>query len=176
MSIQPRPVPRQAKNNTVSQFVIESALTKSMYARILLLLGVRSWGFGLLVAVLAFLMYTSVQTGQYSVLMIYASLMVAIYCGAVLFSVLAKKNRRAYLPVKYTFDSSGVVKTTATTRQTVNWSAVLKWRKMGAYYLIYMTKRSFFVIPKARIPEERIGDFEILLSQKIAVKRFGLAR
>jgi hypothetical protein len=69
-----------------------------------------------------------------------------------------------------------VVKATATTRQPVNWSAVWKWRKMGAYYLIYMTKRSFFVIPKARIPEGRIADFEVLLSRKIAGKRFGLAR
>jgi hypothetical protein len=100
MSAQLRSVPRQANGSMVSQIVIDSALTKSMYAWILLMLGVRSWGFGLLVAVLAFLIYTSVQTGQYSLLMIYVSLLVAIYCGAVLFSVLAKKNRRAYMPVK----------------------------------------------------------------------------
>jgi hypothetical protein len=169
-------MPKQYDRGVASQFVIDSALTKSMYARILLLLGVRSWGFVLFAAVAVFLVWTSVRTGQYSLVIIYASLMVAVYCGAVLVSVLTRKNRRAYMPVRYTFDASGVVKTTTTTRQPLTWGAFLRWRKIGGYYLIYMSKRSFFVIPKARIQESRVEEFEVLLSQKIAGRRFGLFR
>jgi len=147
-----------------------------MYARILLLLGIRSWGFVLLAAVVVYLAWIGTTGGDYSLLVIYVSLLVLIYGGAVLVSVLAKKNRRAYSPVRYTFDDSQVVKEAATSRQTLGWDAFVKWRKIGAYYLIYMSKRSFFVIPRAMIPEGRSAAFESLLSQKIKAKRSGWSR
>ena len=147
-----------------------------MYARILLLLGIRSWGFVLLAGVTVFLVWMSVTSGNYSVLSIYVSLLVAVYGGAVLVSVLTKRNRMAYLPVKYSFDDSKVVKETATSSQTLRWDSFARWKKVGAYYLIYQSKRSFFVIPSARIPEGRSGAFEALLGQKIVRKRSGWRR
>lgn len=158
------------KDRRNSQIVIESTLTRKMYAYILLHLGIRSWVFILLVAVLAYLVWMSIRSGNYSLLAIYASLMVVIYVGAVLVSVMSRKTRRAYIPVKYTFNESGVVKETAASRQTLKWNAFVRWRRVGAYYLIYTTKRSFFVIPKAKIPEGKITAFENLLSRGI-IKR-----
>ena len=161
---------RQQNRSKSSQIVIESTLTRAMYARILLLLGVRSWGFVLLAAVLLYLVWMSTATGNYSPLAIYASLLVLIYGGAILVSVMAKKNRRAFSPVRYTFDESRVVKETVTSSQTLNWDAFVRWRKVGAHYLIYMSKRSFFVIPRTRVPEGKVAAFEDLLSQRILKK------
>jgi predicted membrane protein len=141
-----------------------------MYAHILFLLGIRSWGFVLLMTVLIYLVWMSINSNNYTILAIYASLIVLIYGGAILFSVVAKKNRRAFIPVKYTFDRSEVVKETASSSQTLKWNVFHHWRKIGPYYLIYMTKRSFFVIPKVRIPEEQMNRFESLLSQGIPRK------
>jgi hypothetical protein len=162
---------RQQSRNGPSQIVIESTLTRPMYALILLLLGIRSWGFVLLIGVLVYLIWMSVNGGTYTILVIYIALIVAIYGGAILYSVIAKKNRRAFMPVKYTFDRSGVVKETASSSQTLKWNAFVKWRKIGAYYLIYMSKRSFFVIPKAKIPVGKINNFENVLSQGIVKKQ-----
>jgi hypothetical protein len=147
-----------------------------MYAWILLLLGVRSWGFVLLFAVLVYLIWRSVSGGNYSLLWIYLALLVAIYGGAVLVSVLARKNRKAYFPVRYGFDDSGVVKESGASRQKIDWVAFARWRKIGAFYLIYQNKRSFFVVPKARIPENEVTAFEALLSRKILGRRSGLIR
>ena len=162
---------RQQNRGGTSQIVIESTLTRPMYAHILLLLGIRSWGFVLLVAVLAYLVWMSVNSGTYTILVIYASLVVLIYGGAILVSIMARKNRRAFIPVKYTFDRSGVVKETASSSQILKWNNFYRWRKIGAYYLVYSTKRSFFVIPKARIPAGRVNDFENLLGQGIVRKQ-----
>ena len=156
--------------------MVESALTRPMYARILLLLGIRSWGFALLAGVAIFLGWTAITRGEYSLFVIYVCALVGIYGGAVLVSVLAKKNRTAYAPVKYTFSEAGVVKQTATANQTVGWNALVRWRKIGAYYLIYMSRRSFFVIPQAFIPQGRAAALESLLSQKIVRKRYRVAR
>jgi hypothetical protein len=155
-----------------SQIVIESTLTRPMYAWILLLLGIRSWIFVILSVVFIYLLWMSITSGSYhSLLVIYAALMVAIYAGAILFSVMSRKTRKAYIPVKYTFNESVVVKQTAATSQVLKWSMFVRWRKVGAYYLIYMTKRSFFVIPKAKIPEGKESAFENLLSRSIIKKR-----
>jgi hypothetical protein len=160
----------QQNRSRASQIVIESTLTRGMYTRILLLLGVRSWGFVLLAAVFVYLLWMSTTSGNYSQLVIYATLLVLVYVGAVLVSVMAKKNRRAYSSVKYTFDKSRVLKETATSSQILRWDAFIRWRKIGAYYLIYMSKRSFFVIPKTRIPEGKVVAFENLLTQGILRK------
>jgi hypothetical protein len=161
----------QQNRGRASQIVIESALTRKMYAWILLLLGIRSWVFVLLTAVFLYLVWMSINSGNFSLLIIYASLMVLIYVGAVLFSVMSRKNRRAYSPVKYIFDESKVVKETATSSQTIKWNSFVRWRAIGVYYLIYMTKRSFFVIPKAKIPEGKIEIFENLLRRGIVKKQ-----
>ncbi len=164
---------RSVNRGYVSPIVIESALTRSMYARILLLLGMRSWGFILLVALFLYLTWWSINIGNYSLLSIYAGLLVLIYGGAVLVSVYTKKNRGAYIPVKYTFDASGVKKETANRVQTQKWDSFLRWRKIGAYYLIYGTKRSFFVIPKSMIPQGKSDLFEGLLSRNIVKRSSG---
>jgi hypothetical protein len=155
-----------------SPIVVESALTRLMYARILLLLGVQSWGFVLLAAVAIFLGWIAITSGEYALFVIFVCALVAIYGGAVLVSVLAKKNRPAYVPVKYSFSQAGIVKQTATAKQTVGWNALVRWRKIGTYYLVYMSKRSFFVIPQALIPKGRAAAFESLLSQKVVRKRY----
>jgi hypothetical protein len=162
---------RQNKLGKSQGIAIESALTRRMYAWILLLLGVRSWGFVLLCAVLFYLIWRSVIGGDYTLLWIYTGLLVAIYGGAVLVSVMAKKNRRAFSPVRYTFDASGVSKQTGASNQRLNWSAFVRWRKLGSYYLIYQTKRSFFVVPEAKIPAGRSTDFEVLLKQNVLSRR-----
>ncbi len=161
---------KQQNRSRVNQIVVESTLTRQMYARILLFLGIRSWGFVLLAAILVYLVWMSITGRNYSLLAIYASLLVLVYGGTVLVSVMAKKNRRAYSPVKYTFDESKVVKETAATNQTLKWDAFVRWRKLGAFYLIYMSRRSFFVIPKANIPEGKVAIFENMIRQGI-VKR-----
>ena len=158
-------------NRDNSRIAIESKLTRPMYAGILLLLGIRSWGFALLFAVLLFLIYESVTNGTYTVLIIYSSLLVVIYLGAVLASVFSRNTQRAYAPVKYTFDSSKVVKETAATSQTLDWKSFYRWRSLGPYYLIYMSRRSFFVIPRERIPEGKADAFEALLATRIVRKR-----
>ncbi len=162
---------KQNKPGKSQGIAVESALTRRMYAWILLLLGVRSWGFVLLCAVLSYLIWRSVAGGDYTLLWIYVGLLVAIYGGAILVSVLAKKNRKAFSPVRYTFDVSGVSKQTAASNQRLTWSAFVRWRSLGSYYLIYQTKRSFFVVPKARIPDGRSTDFEALLRQNILSRR-----
>jgi hypothetical protein len=163
---------QQQKRSRVSKIVVENTLTRSMYARILFLLGVRSWGFVLMVAVFLFLVWWSiVDIGDYTLLAIYAGLLILIYGGAVLVSVLAKKNRRAYSPIKYTFEESGVTKETAKVSQSFKWNSFIRWRKIGSYFLIYASKRSFFVIPESKIPKEQVGWFENLLSRNIVQKR-----
>jgi len=162
---------KQDTRSRTSQVIVESALTRKMYAWILLMLGIRSWGFVLLVAILGFLVWTAATTGTYTLLIIYVCGLVAIYGGAVLVSVVAKKNRRAYAPVKYTFDESSVIKETVAMRQMLRWETFVRWRKIGAYDLIYQTKRGFFVIPRARIPEGKADWFEALLARKIVRKR-----
>jgi len=168
---------KSGNRSYISPIVVESALTRSMYARILLLLGIRSWGFVLLMAVFLYLIWWSIDLGNYSLLAIYGGLLALIYGGAVLVSVFAKKNRGAYIPVKYTFDASGVKKETANRTQSQKWDSFLRWRKIGAYYLIYGAKRSFFVIPKSRIPDGKDNMFESLLSRNILKRtsrlRFG---
>jgi hypothetical protein len=162
---------QQQSRGRVSRIVVESALTRSMYARILFLLGIRSWGFILLAAVFLYLFWWSIDIGSYSLLAIYAGLMILIYGGAVLVSVLAKKNRRAYSPIKYTFEESGITKETAKVSQSFKWNAFIRWRKIGSYFLIYASKRSFFVIPESKIPKEQVGWFENLISRNIVRKR-----
>jgi len=162
---------RQDNRTKAPGIVVESALTRKMYAWILLMLGIRSWGFVLLAAVLGFLAWTAATTGTYTLLIIYVCLLVGVYGGAVLVSVVSRKNRRAYAPVKYTFEESAVFKESANTSQTLRWDAFVRWRKIGAYYLIYQNKRSFFVVPKARIPEGRADRFESLLARKVVRKR-----
>ena len=144
---------QQQSRSRVSKIVVESALTRPMYARILLLLGIRSWGFVILAAVFLYLIWWSIDIGSYSLLAIYAGLLILIYGGAVLVSVLAKKNRRAYSPIKYTFEESGVTKETAKVSQSFKWNSFIRWRKIGSYFLIYGSKRSFFVIPESKIPK-----------------------
>jgi YcxB-like protein len=165
----------QKNSGMGSPIVVESALTRPMYARILLLLAIRSWGFVLLAGVAIFLAWTAVTRGEYTLFVIYVCALIAIYGGAVLVSVLAKKNRPAYTPVKYTFTEAGIVKQTAKAKQTVNWTAIVRWRKVGAYYLIYMSRRSFFVIPESLVPQGRAAAFRSLLSQKIMRKRYRVA-
>jgi YcxB-like protein len=158
---------KQGNRGRGSRIVVESALTRQTYGGILLLLGLRSWGFGILVAILVFLVWLSADTGQYSVPIIYAGLLVLIYGGAVLASVMSARKRGAYVPVRYTFDEFGLVKEAGKTRQTVRWDALVRWRKVGAYYLIYSSKRSFFVIPRSKLAPGRVDDFEVLLSRRI---------
>ena len=163
--------PARRKGPRTSQIVVESALTKPLYAWILLLLGVRSWGFVLLFAVLVFLVWTSVNTGNYSLLLIYAPVLVVVYGGAVTVSVLAKKNRRAYSPVRYTFEETRVMKESSASSQTLRWDAFVRWRRIGPYYLIYQSKRSFFVVPRAKIPPDQMQAFEDLLGRKLQKRR-----
>jgi hypothetical protein len=160
----------------IPPILVESTLTRPMYARILFLLGIRSWGFVLLAAVFLYLVWWSINIGNYTLLAIYAGLLVLIYIGAVLVSVLTPRNRRAYFPVKYTFGDSGITKETASVTQSFKWNTVVRWRRIGSYYLIYMTRRSFFVIPKAKIPAGKTGNFENLLGKYIVRRRakFGL--
>ncbi len=151
--------------------VVESTLTKPMYGRILLMLGIKSWGFAFLAGVAVFLGWTSVTRSDYTLFVIYVGALIAIYGGAVLFSVFSKTSRRAYIPVKYTFDESRVLKETAAASQTLRWDALVRWRKIGAYYLIYASRRSFFVIPRAKIPQTKVSAFEGLLQRKILRRR-----
>ncbi len=167
---------KQPARRRASVIVIESTLTRSMYIRILLLLGVRSWVFLLLTAVLVYLVWLSSNSGDYSFLLIYASVFVVIYFGAIVFSVFARGNRRAFSPVKYQFDVSGITKETAATSQVVKWTTLTRWRKIGGCYLIYMSKRSFFVIPRVKIPEGQVGSFENLLAQNIVPRRARFGR
>ena len=151
--------------------VVESALTRPMYGRILLLLGIRSWGFVLLVGVAVFLGWTSVARTDYTLFIIYVGALVAIYGGAILFSVLSRRSRGAYITVRYTFDDSKVKKETTSTSQTLGWNSFVRWRKIGAYYLIYQSKRGFFVIPRSKIPVTDVTAFEGLLASKIVGRR-----
>ena len=166
----------QQANRKISRLLIESTLTRSMYARVLLLLGVRSWGFMLLAAVFLYLTWWSIDIGSYTLLAIYAGLLVLIYGGAVLVSVVAKKNRRAYFPVKYTFEESGVTKETASVKQSFKWSSFVRWRKIGSYFLIYASKRSFFVIPESKISKAEVIWFQSLLGRNIVKRSSRLVR
>lgn len=162
---------KQRDRGRGTRIVVESALTRETYAGILLLLGIRSWGFGLLAAILVFLVWVSADTGEYIVPVIYAALLVLIYGGAVLASVVSARNRGAYALVRYMFDEFGVVKEAGKTRQTLRWDSFVRWRRVGSYYLIYSTKRSFFVIPRSKLVPGRVDEFEVLLRRRITRKR-----
>jgi hypothetical protein len=150
--------------------IIESTLTKRLYARILILLILRSWGFRLFVIIALFAGVMSRISGDYLLFIIYFPFVVLLYAVQVLRAVMSSKNRNIYVPARYKFEEARVTVETSISKKPLKWDAFVAWKRVGQYYLIYASRRSFLTIPKSRIPAEGVGAFEALLSRKIRKK------
>ena len=145
---------------------IEHALTRQAYGLILVTVYVRSWGFRVLLAATPLVVWLGIARNELTIVWVYLALLVAIP-GAIFFSVNNKRNRNAFLPVRFTFSETTVVIESRLGRQTVIWDAFVRWRKIGAYYLLYASKRRFFAVPKAKLPAGQAAAFEEMLKRKI---------
>ncbi len=149
---------------------IEHALTRQAYGLILVTLYVRSWGFWVLLAATPLVVWLGVARNELTITWIYLALLVAVPV-AIFFSVNNKRNRNAFLPVRFTFSETTVTIESRLGRQTVNWDAFARWRKVGSYYLLYASKRRFFAVPKAKLPEGQAPAFEEMLKRKVGSSR-----
>ena len=145
---------------------IEHALTRQAYGLILVTLYARSWGFWVLLAAAPLVVWLAMQRNEMTIAWIYLGLLVAVP-AAIFFSVNNKKNRNAFLPVRYVFGETTVAIESRLGKQTVSWDAFSRWRKVGPYYLLYASKRRFFAVPRAKLPGDQDAAFEDLLKRKV---------
>jgi hypothetical protein len=138
-----------------------------MYTRILLLLMLRSWGFRLFIAVAAVAVVMSVTSGNYLFLSIFVPAVIVLYAVQVFAAVRSPKNRNAYLPATYEFTEGSITIKKQVSRNTLKWDAVLKWKRVGQYYLVYASRHGFFTIPKSCIPGGSVDAFEALLRRRV---------
>ncbi len=143
---------------------IEYALTRSAYGLILVMLYMRSIGFWLLLAATPLVVWLGIARNELTIIWIYAALLVAIPI-AIFLGVNNKRYRNAFLPVRFTFNEGNVTIESRLGRQTVNWDAFARWRKVGSHYLLYAARRRFYAVPLAKLPDP--AGFEALLKRKI---------
>lgn len=146
---------------------IESTLTRTMYIKVLLLLMLRSWGFRVFVAVAIVAGIMSATTGNYLFFAIFVPAVVVLYAVQVFAAVRSPKNRSAFLPATFEFTDGGIAIKKKVSKNTLKWESVVKWKRVGQYYLVYGSKHGFLTIPKSRIPDGRADAFEALLRRKI---------
>ena len=145
---------------------IDYALTKQAYGLILVTLYARSWGFWVLLAAAPLVVWLAVLRNELTIAWIYLALLVAIPV-VIFFGVNSRRNRNAFLPVRFTFAETTVTIESGLGKQTVSWDAFARWRKVGSHYLLYASKRRFYAVPTAKLPPGQQAAFEELLSRKI---------
>ena len=85
----------------------------------------------------------------------------------ILYNIYTKKNRNYYLPAKYAFHEDGVFVTTPISEETYKWEVFIRWKKLGNYYLLWVSSRNFMVIPRSALKPEDVSEFEVFLHDNI---------
>jgi len=95
----------------------------------------------------------------------------AAYGMSILNAVRTPRNRRYFVPKIFDFSSKGVTITTANVPQQMKWSDFTDIKKVSEFYILFVTKHTFIVIPQRSVPNTEITAFESLLYKNITRQR-----
>jgi len=140
-----------------------------MKLNVLLLL--RRWQFYvvLLVCLFCLVLVLTSNTGVTPALTFFI-LAVVYFLFYILRNSLAPKNKNLFLPATYVFNNKEVVITTPVSHRTIRWNVFLKWKQISGFYLIWVSRSGYLIIPKASIAPELVPALESLLQKKIKTK------
>ena len=147
---------------------IDVQLTRLQYTKMLTaMLFRRSSLLFILVLFFAILALTfSMGIGIY-LAFLYLGAVMAAYAFSILNATFRQKNRNYFIPKKYTFSNKGVLTVSANGEHHLKWDAFIDWKRIGDFYIIYVTKHTFIVIPQSAISAGEIPDFQRLLLKQI---------
>lgn len=147
---------------------IDVQLTRLQYARMLtaMLFRRNSLLFILVLFVAILALTVAMDMGVY-LAFLYLGAVMAAYSFSILNATLRKKNRNYFIAKKYTFSNKGVLTVSANGEHHLKWDAFIDWKRIGEFYIIYVTKHTFIVIPQSVIPAGEIPNFQRLLVKHI---------
>lgn len=147
---------------------IEIQLSRLQYARLLTAMLFRRSSL-LYILVLFFAIVAlaiSMDIGMYLPFLYLGAVMVA-YAFSIINATFRQKNRNYFIPKKYTFSNKGVLTVSANGEHHLKWDTFIDWKRIGEFYIIYVTKHTFIVIPQSAIPAGELPDFQHLLLKQI---------
>ena len=155
--------------------LVENALSRTVYLKLLLLINFNNWAFYFVLVVLAFLTVLVHHFGDYGFLFFFVlgvfGFYVIVVITSILYTVFSSQNRLFFLPTKYTFSEEGIEEVSQVAHCTVKWDAFIKWKYVADHYLLYLNILNAAVIPRSKIPDHQISAFEELLRSKLKKKQ-----
>jgi len=146
---------------------IETSITRRKYMNLLWLLYLRQWSFKFVAVLFFFSVIFSLLTQDFIPTIILIVLMALVYSVTILYMGLSPKNKNFFLRTHFTFDNDKIIEKNPVGESTVKWEAIINWKKVGGFYLLYLSSATFFVVQKSDIPAGEIAAFENLLRTKI---------
>ena len=87
------------------------------------------------------------------------------------FSAYRPGSSSLYEKVRWTFGEDGMDIEQPSRRARAEWSEFRSWRAAAGCYLLHTTARDYLVVAARDIPEQRRGEFEALLTEKLGIRR-----
>ena len=76
-----------------------------------------------------------------------------------------------YEKVRWTFREEGIEIEQPTRHALAEWNEFAKWLEVGGCYLLHTSDRHYLAVATRDVPEDRVADFEALLTARIGRRR-----
>lgn len=154
---------------------IEATLTRKKYAKLMVVLMSRRFSMITAVGIFFILLIFSVffSAGLFlDLAVVYVVVLVLLYGSAVIYATHKSANRHYFLTKQYQLNNKGVFVKTPVGNQQLKWEEFANWKKLSEFFILYITKHSFIVIPQSAIPSKNLREFISLLRSNIRPRRF----
>ena len=114
---------------------IEVTLTRTMYAKLNVLLVFRQWSFYLFIGIFCIFLALFIILEVPGVIAAFAFLFVVFLIHAIVitYNVFSSKNRNMFRTVRYFFNDENVTVSSSISEGTVKWEVFIKWKRVGGY-------------------------------------------
>ncbi len=80
------------------------------------------------------------------------------------------KARQDTGTIKYDFNNDDATMENELSKVTRKWRGFTKWKKVGSFYILYTSPSYIWPVKASDIPDDKIQEFESLLTDKIGAK------
>jgi hypothetical protein len=149
----------------------ESTLTRKIYVKTLLTQSFHSWSSYIYpVIVLAFLVWGVIEKSW-----ILAGYSISISVLAILYYSIwyihecyfSKNSKYFFKKREFTFSQENIIQKVLDIEAYIKWEAFSRWEEVAGCYILHFTNGKLLIIPIWDIPIDTIGEFEMLLREKI---------
>ena len=154
--------------------IIETNLTPRQHVGVAFRASLRTSGFYLVAGLVGVAMAASIRSDWWPFVVLFVALLVVSFGFSWVLRLISGQRyparlRNNYMPARYDFSESEVIVDTPVSKQILKWDAFIECKKVGNYYLLYVSSTSFFPIPKSNITEADLASFQSMLGRNIKV-------